>query len=162
MFLALNISFPRLEVIVTRLIQRGKSLYRDLRIDHILSRLARQISAHCFVDHFFKRPLDLPNQHSPMSCRKDTKKRFSGLAYFYANNSSNAQGCKQGQIGNGAMITYLNVLVPSSSNHSTRTPIILFQACKTKEFQVSKQFQNSFKQLLFKMEALLQGFLNLP
>ena len=45
-----------------------REMQRDLRIDHILSRLARQISAHCFVDHFFfEKAFDLPNQHSPMS-----------------------------------------------------------------------------------------------
>ena len=40
-----------------------REMYRDLRIDHILSRLARQISAHCFVDQFFLKGLPyLPNQ----------------------------------------------------------------------------------------------------
>ena len=68
MFLVLNMSFPRLDGGHSYKANIEREMYRDLRIDHILSRLARQISAHCFVDHFFfKKALDLPNQHSPMS-----------------------------------------------------------------------------------------------
>ena len=68
MFLALNMSFPRLDGGHSYKANIEREMYRDLRIDHILSRLARQISAHCFVDHFFLKGLSyLPNQQSPIS-----------------------------------------------------------------------------------------------